>query len=236
MDLMFCGIVDIALVLIMLIVCIVGYKKGFLQKAIGLVSLVVAIAVAFCFCSQLSELLKQSGIIYPDIYEKIYNNVIASEVLADQNATIIDVLVSLDIPKFLAQLVSNAIGEINAAAIAVEISTYVSDILMNIISFVALFLGVFIGALLLKLISAILRGNALIRFVDGVLGMALYGCIFVAIVYSLFAVLHLCMDQTWFVTVKEFLVVDMKLEEDTFRLSKYIYENNIVLNIINMLF
>lgn len=236
MDLVVCGIVDIVLVVLLLIVCGAGFKKGFLKKAIGLVSLLVAVIVAFCFCSQLADFLQEKQIIFPTIYDNIYANISASEALANPNASVVEVLVSLDIPKFLAEMVSNALGEIDAHAIADKITTYLTETIMVVISFVAIFIGVFVAAFLLKIISSILRGNALVRFVDGVLGMAFYAGIYIVIIYGLFAVVGLCMEQEWFVVVKDFLVVDMKLGEDTFRISKFIYEHNIVLNIINTLF
>ena len=235
MDLIICGIVDIVIIVIMLIVCVAGYKKGFLNKALGFVSFIVAVAVAFAFCTQVASLFKDMEIIYPNIYESIYGNVSKSDVLSNPDATITDVLVSLDIPKFVAEFVADGIGEkINAQDLAVQISSYITQICMNVISFIILFVGVFVIAFLLKILAKILRGNAFVKFVDGILGVALYGSIFIVVVYAMFTILHFIIDMEWFAAVKDFLIIDMMLENpEKFRISKYIYEHNIIYNIIN---
>lgn len=238
MDLIICGVVDIVIVVLLLIISVTGYKKGFLNKALGMVSLIVAVAVAFSFCTQFATILKDMDIIYPDIYGAIYGNVSKSEVLANPDASIVDVLVSLDIPKFIAEFVAKGIGEkVEAIDLAVQISEYVTQVCMNVISFVILFIGVFLVALILKVIAKILRGNALVRFVDGVLGAAFYASIYIAVVYLLFTVLHYMMDAEWFSVAKEFLVVDMMLDNpEEFRISKFIYEHNVIYNLISTLF
>ena len=53
MDLRICGLIDIILILLILLVLFLGYKKGFLKKAIGLIGLFVGLAIAFVFCTQL---------------------------------------------------------------------------------------------------------------------------------------------------------------------------------------
>lgn len=238
MDLKFCGIIDIVMVLLLLILCFIGYKKGFLNKAIGLVSFLVALIVAFIFCTQLAALLKDAGIIYPSVFESIYGNVSSSTALSNPEATVSEVLTAIKVPGFIANMIGNAVGHnIVVTDIAATISEYIAGAIMNVICFAILFFGVFIVAFVLKIVAKILRGNIIIRIVDGVLGIALYGSLFIGFVYVLFAILHFCMDATWFTSVKAFLDVDMKLTDPgAFRLSKYIYENNIVYEIINVLF
>ncbi len=238
MDLKFCGILDILIVFFLLIACIIGYKKGFLKKAIGLVSFLVALIVAFVFCSQLAGLLKQYDVIYPSIYESVFENVSSSQAFMNPDATVADVLKGMDVPGFIADLLAKAIGEnIGVAQMAESISTYITDMAMNAICFLILLVGVFIVAFILKIIANVLRGNFIIRFVDGLLGMALYACIFLVVVYLVFMILRYSMDASWFAGAKSFLTVDMKLDEpDVFRLSKYIYEHNVLYNIFHILF
>ena len=44
------------------------------------------------------------------------------------------------------------------------------------------------------------------------------------------------MDKEWFSPAKEWLTVDMQLDTDKFRLSKWIYEGNIIRRILNLFF
>lgn len=238
MDLMFCGIIDVVLVLLLLLTCFIGYKKGFLLKAIGLVSFLVALIVAFIFCSQLAGLFEKHEVIYPSIYSSVFQNVSSSEALNNPNATVSEILQGISVPGFIANMIGNAVGsEISSGEIAVSISTYITGIAMNVICFLILFIGVFVLAFILKIVAKVLRGNAIIRFVDGVLGIVLYGCIFVASIYIIFTIVRYCMPADWFSGIRNFLEVDMQLSNpDTFRLSKYIYEHNVLYEIINMIF
>ena len=79
--------------------------------------------------------------------------------------------------------------------------------------------------------------NAFIKLIDGILGAAFHVCIYAVVIYSLFTILHFIIDLDWFSNVKEFLVVDMMLDNpDEFRVSKFIYEHNVIYNIISNIF
>ena len=240
MDLKICGIIDILLIVCIVVTLIIGYKKGFLKKAIGLISLFVALALAFVFCTQLANWLEDVGLVYDPIYEKIYNNVITADIFQSTDglgATTQDVLVNIGVPKFLANMfASNIPDALTPIKIAENVAHYFSHMLTVIISFFILFIGVFICAIILKIITKILRGNKLIRFIDGLLGMVLYFCLFMIFVYVVFTIFHYMEDYAFFSPVKNFLDIDMKLNEDTFRLSKYFYEHNIVYAILNIFF
>ena len=113
---------------------------------------------------------------------------------------------------------------------------YACQTIMNIISFFILAIGIFIIILIIKLIASVLRTNKFVRVVDGILGAVLYVTIFIAIVCIVFTVISYCMDKEWFSPAKEWLTVDMQLDTDKFRLSKWIYEGNIIRRILNLFF
>lgn len=231
MDFGFCGIIDIVFVLFGLIVIIVGYKKGFLNKAVGMIGLFVGLAVAFAFCKQFAGWLKEMGWFYPSIFDHIKANVLELEIFKDlpvTNATVEDVLVAMGIPEFFANIFAeNIAGNISVDQIAINISTFFTDLIMVVIAFVLLFVLVFFGAMILKLITYILRGNAIIKFVDGILGVALYFALYMIFIFALLAIVRVIEYQDFFRPVKDFLDVDMMLEnENVFRLTKYLFEMN----------
>lgn len=238
MDLKICGIIDIVLLILMILSLVIGFKKGFLRKAIGLVGLFVALAVAFVFCTQLAGWFESTGFIYNSIFEKIRDNVLNADVFKNNlNATIPEVLVSIGVPKFLANaFAANIDSGLTPYAIAINISAFFSHILMVIISFFILFVGVFVISIVLKVITFILRGNAIIKSIDGVLGMALYFCLLMIVVYAVFAILRLLGHYSFFAGCQSFLNVDMKLEENTFRLSKFFYQHNIIYSFFDIFF
>lgn len=235
MDFKFFGVVDIVLVLIMLISLILGFKKGFLKKAIGLVGILVALAVAVVFCRQLAEALKVNKVFY-QIYTNVENNVISS-MPNGADSSIKEVLVQIGIPDFLAGMfASNIAASTDASSIAANIAEFFYTVALVGISFVILFVGVFLVTIVLKIIASILRGNAIIRFVDGILGMALYFCLTMVFVYIVFAIMRAISNQEFFASCQNFLNVDMKLNEETFRLSKFFYNNNFIYGFFDLFF
>lgn len=237
MDFGILGVIDIILILLAVLVCLLGYKKGFLKKAIGLVSFIVAVIVAFAFCSQLAGLFQKNEIIYPSIYQSVYQNITATEAFRNPDATVVDLLTAIKIPKFIAQMLANAIDSTKMASeMAADIAHYMAKSALNVICFFILFFGVFVVALLLKIISGILRKSKLIRVVDGLFGIVLYGCLFILVVEIIFTILHYCIGNEWFHAAEKFLEVDMQLNSNRFRISKYIYEHNTVYEIIHILF
>ena len=108
---------------------------------------------------------------------------------------------------------------------------------MNGIAFLILVVSLLLLFGIAMLVIHILKKNKIIKFVDGVLGMILYLAIAFIIISILFFILSLIMNQEWFSSAKEWLVVDMMLEDDTkFRLSKALYEGNIITRIITFIF
>ena len=235
------GLIDVIIILLGIIVILVGYHKGFLKKAIGLVSFFVAVVVSIVFCKQFAGFLQEHDIIYGSLYEKIEFKVESIEQIEyldhaeDMSAALQE---TAKLPKFIANFLADKITENTSSAAVVEkISTAVTNSFMVFISAILLFLIVFFGALILKLIVHILRGNAIIRCVDGIIGVVFYVCIFMLFIYTVFAIFKAFADKEFFAPVQNFLLTDMMLDNsEEFRISKYLYEHNIVYSFFEFLF
>ncbi len=244
MDLKICGIIDLILIGIGIIFLIVGYKKGFIKKLISLAGILVIVVFSIVYCSQFAQFLIHHKVFYPGFYDNIYNNIITN--IAKKNipvdATVTDVLVKgFNVPRFIASILANGIVKEGQALptvqeIADAIATYLGTALMNIIAFFILFVGIFIITLVLKIIADLLRANKLVRTVDGILGSLLYVTVFATVVCILFYFLSLCMNQEWFKGARDWLAVDMQLDTNHFRLSKLVYEGNIIKKILDLIF
>lgn len=243
MDLKVCGIIDIVLVLVAIILIIVGYKKGFIKKLISLAGVLVIVVFSAALCGQFSEFMIHHDIFYPSIYESILNNITGN--FEEQGITLNFITVSealeqgLNVPKFFADFICNGIEEGSAQLPAIEaasrIAEYLSSIVMTIISFFVLLIGTFLLVLILKLVADALRTNKLIKIVDGMLGAIFYIAVYAVIVCVLFYALSLMIDQPWFESAKKWLDVDMMLADDSkFRISKAIYESNILKRILDL--
>ena len=235
------GLIDVIIIVLTLIMGIVGYKKGFLKKAIGLVSFFVALIVSIVFCKQFAGLLKEHDIIYGGLYDKVEYKISSIEGIEnldyapDMSETIQE---ATELPKFIADFLANKItANTSSAEVISKLSTAIADVLMVVVSAILLFFIVFFGALILKLIVHILRGNAIIKCVDGIIGIVFYVCIFLLFVYSVFAIFKAFADKEFFTPVQNFLLTDMMLDNpDKFRISKYLYEHNVVYSVFEFLF
>ena len=107
---------------------------------------------------------------------------------------------------------------------------------MVIISACLLFVIVFVGAFILKIIVHILRGNAIIKCVDGIIGIVFYVSMLLLFVCFVFAVFYAMRDKEFFQPVQQFLITDLQLETDKFRLSKAFYEHNPIVTIFEWIF
>lgn len=235
------GLIDVIIVLLFIITVLVGYHKGFLKKAIGLVSLLVAVIVAFVFCKQFAGFLEEQNIIYGDIYTMVEAKVAGIdgiEYLDNAPDMSLAIQEAIGLPKFIASFLAEKITE-NTSSVEIisRVSTTVTDVIMIGVSWLLLFIIVFVGALVLKLVVHILRGNAIIKFVDGVIGVVFYVCLLMLFIYSVFSIFKVVADKEFFAPVQSFLNVDMMLDNpEEFRLSKWIYEHNIVYSLFEILF
>lgn len=233
MDLGFCGIIDIILVIFFILALILGAKKGFLERFRKLATGIIGLIIAILFCRQFADYLISNNVFKESIYNNVYNNIITSE--AFQNGSdASSVLSSLGFPKIIAEYLASGFSGVDIAS---GLADQVYSLFMAIISFVILLVGCWVVSFLLKLLIKFLRNNVVIRIVDGVLGVVLYAFLAICIVYIVFFLLSLFIQIPGLEGFRDFVTVDMQLNNpDEFRLSKYFYENNILINFFKLFF
>ena len=227
MDLGFFGIIDIFVVLFGILFLFLGFRKGFMNKMIGLLAVLVIIGLSIVLASNFAEFLKNRDIFYPSIYNGIYDNV-KETVDANPGSSTADIIGSaLNMPSLIASFIASKI-DVEPALLPEAVASVSTKYIMRVIAFFILVVAFTIVFIILKLIAKAARSNSVIRTVDGVLGMALYFLIYMTIISLLFFVLNI------FVTkgvisggTLEFIQTDLQLNTDSFRLSKFLYEGNI---------
>ncbi|MBQ3253771.1 MAG: CvpA family protein [Acholeplasmatales bacterium] len=238
MDFGICGLIDIIIVIGLIIAMIVGYKKGFMKKLISLVGVISIVVFSFINCGQLAQFMIHNKIIYPNIFEHINGNIL--EYMADNNITSVtadEILAeALNIPGFIAKLLLNGMGNPESGDLVLMTTEYLSTMLMNVISFFIIFISLMIILGILKVIADKLRTNGIVRALDGALGMVLYAGIYAVLICVIFYILSLIIDQEWFLEAKKWLEIDMQLNSEKFRLSKAIYEGNVIKLVFDLLF
>ena len=234
MDLGFIGIIDIILIILFLVALIIGAKKGFLEKFRHLATGLIALIIAILFARQFADMLIGNGVFKESIYNNVYNNIITSEAFANgQDAT--SILTSLGFPSIIASYLASGIpADINIAS---SLANSVYNLFMVIISFAILLVGCWILSYIIKLLIKLLRNNIIIRIVDGLLGVILYGFLAICAIYIIFFIISLIIQIPGLEGFRDFITVDMQLSNpDEFRISKYFYENNILINFFKLFF
>lgn len=234
MDLGFIGIIDIILIILFLVALIIGAKKGFLEKFRHLATGLIALIIAILFARQFADMLIGNGVFKESIYNNVYNNIITSEAFANgQDAT--SILTSLGFPSIIASYLASGIpADLNIAS---SLANSVYNLFMVIISFAILLVGCWILSYIIKLLIKLLRNNIIIRIVDGLLGVILYGFLAICAIYIIFFIISLIIQIPGLEGFRDFITVDMQLSNpDEFRISKYFYENNILINFFKLFF
>ncbi len=223
------GVIDIILVLLFIIGIIVGVKKGFLESFIKLASGIVGLVVAILFCQKFANLLISHEVFYDGIYTNLLTKI---ETTGGSSAT--EILNNLGFPSVISEYIgSQIISDLNLAEL---LATKLYTFFMVIISFFILFIGCWILSKILKLIVKVLKSVIIIKIVDSVLGVVLYSFLTLCLVYVLFFVLSLVIQIPSLESLNTFVSTDLQLTTDSFRLSKYFYENNILINFFKLFF
>lgn len=212
-------IIDIITVAIMALFIFIGYKKGLIKVALGLVAIIVSILIALIFYRPAANFIinntQLDNIISENIYNKIkdvdFNNITAEEKEKNQILKIAD----KQIKKALEESRDNT-------------AQYVSDSLTRTIiegiSLIGLIIMLRIALLALNLLSDVVASLPIIKQFNKSGGI-LYGIIEgLFIINLIFAILYILNP----------IVSNSKIEQmvNQTKLSKLIYQNNVIITAI----
>lgn len=231
------GIIDVVIVLAVILFLILGWKHGFLVKIVEMASGIFGLLASILLARPFSTVL--DGWFGPAINDKI------SEYLSSTNlfqATLSEVNVraafsQMSLPEFMVDWIVNGIDFTSLQTSIIEaIQPTIKSLVLLVLSFLVLFFGSMVVFFILKLLAKAITSIPFIKQVDKVLGV-LFGFVKIAaIVYIVFFVLALLLTIPAINNIiSEFLNVDMGLaNEGQFRLSKWIYDNNILKKVLDL--
>jgi len=240
MDLGFFGILDVVIVAVVILFMVIGWKKGFLEKIIDMASSIFGLIASILLARPFSNVIRPwiGPTLETNINEYLFSRLdeigIAVTDMTDTNLRA--ALQNMSLPDFMVDWVINSIDPNAAAANIVEaIAPLILSLALLVISFIALFFGSMIVFFLLRLLAKGITSIPIIKQVDKFLGLV-FGLLKVALlIYILLFVLALLINIPAINDlIYNFLDVDMQLSTDEFRLSKYLYDNNFLKNIINV--
>lgn len=208
-------ILDIIIIALMAISIFFGYKRGLVKVAVKLCALLIAIIVTLIFYQPVTNIIISNT----QLDEKIENIIIENgtkelEESNEENKNFVD-----SMQQYVDTTITNAQNEIVESA-AKEVAVRI----INILVIVGLFIVTRIALTLLVFISGIITNLPIIKQFNE-LGGALYGIIRgLALIYLILAVVFLVVSMS----ANNSIVTIM----DSSIVTKFMYENNILLNII----
>jgi len=235
-------ILDIIIVVVFLIVAFVGYKTGFMATVIKIASALGGVVIAILCTKPVTTFAIEDLNLAGGLTTKIYENITTSEQFASitvdngENAVNV-VLTKMGIPSFISEVIAKYFtGEVDIYEAAMFASEKISQAILTVCVF--LFLLVF-SALLFWVLKLVIKGLrkavVAIRVVDGVLGIALYGIIYLAVIY-IFLLVASFIIQSSTNGFTEFMLGQLHLADDNFGIAKYLYQNNIIGNFVLLFF
>ena len=209
-------ILDIIILAIMAISIFLGYKKGLVKVAVKLCAFLIAIIVTLVFYKPVSDMIINNT----ELDEKIENVIIengTSELQESNEEEQKNLLENMQ--EYVDNTITQTQNEIVESA-AKEISTR----LINILVMVGLFIATRLLLILLVLISDLITSLPIIKQFNK-LGGLLYGIIRgLALIYAILAIVFLIVSMSANTNILTLI--------NTSAITKFMYENNILLNII----
>ncbi|MBR3617591.1 MAG: hypothetical protein IKN46_02825 [Acholeplasmatales bacterium] len=224
MDLGIMGITDIILILGALLMIFIGYKKGFMNKALSLIGALLLFAFAAFYSIQLAGLMKSSGFIYSGIYDTMLDKIQPVYVENERFAVTLEHAFKIHsaIATILAFIMGNPSKSLDAAGRA-DVAAFKTTI---IIAFLIIYFVGLITLIILKIIAKNLRESKFVRVVDGIFGILLYLSLYAFAVLVIFFILDLIYKNGALSGFNKWLETDLQLGTNKFRISKYFFENN----------
>ncbi len=228
-------IIDIVLIIIAVIAVIVGYKIGLLRFILHIASLFTGFIISLILIKPVTAIAMKTPLqtyFYDYFLVKLQNSSIFEQL--GEDATIIELLQSLGLSEFISSILEVVItnmGLVNGNLVH-SIASNITIMVVNMICFIALWIVLSIVIKILKIISEILRKIKLIKFIDGVFGIA-YSLI--CIVVTTYVVVAASYYLQKINSVSEKITPFLTEQYDSsFGLYKYFEDENIIVNIIEL--
>lgn len=223
------SIISISIIVLALFFAILGYKLGFLTKFIKLANALCGFMFSLLFCSKLSNVF---------VY-KIWGDEMALSFAQNfkektpQIETTSDLLKELGLPSFIANNVDISLSLESAYT---KLGETCAKFVCVIIAFCILFFGITVLCFLLKLLVAGIRKVVVVRIIDGIAGIIFYEILFYLFVCVVMVILSFVMQSNGLDGFREFIINDFGLNSDGFRVSKELYQNNLIGNFFKIFF
>ncbi len=217
-------------IIFLVIMAIVGLKKGFIKMLFSLVSLIVTIVLTIIISPHVADFLMESTELYDIAQEKtcefIENVVLAMEEEAGESKTIDE----LPLPEVIKDLLHENNNEESYGILGVDnladyIGAYVARMVVNAVAFSGTFLVIFLAIKLVVALLDLISKLPLINGVNKLAGAAL------GLVEAFIILWILCLAVTSFAGAEWGRTLLNMINESEF--LSFIYNNNYLMRIVS---
>jgi uncharacterized membrane protein required for colicin V production len=225
------GIIDIAILVIVTLFAIGGFRQGFFKEVLGILALGGAVVLTYFLADLAKEVLIEQGgldvIIYTPLRDIFSGNAIYDQVidgsLPNALELLTDGLTQIGLPEIfaspLASILINFEGSLGDA-----LATSSTNLVLTVISYLATFLISWILLLIVgKQFVKLTKQNPIFKFLDSILGIVLgvgRAALMIGIAFAIAIALSLVIPD-----INAFFSEDLSLDTDKFSIGKFIYES-----------
>ncbi|MGD9908967.1 MAG: CvpA family protein [Candidatus Izemoplasmatales bacterium] len=230
------GIIDVAIVVVVIIFLVIGWKSGFLLKVVEMTSGIFGLLGSIILARPFANIL--DGWIGETISGKVSEYLLSRTDLFGETLNPENVRAAFDgmsLPTFMVDWIVESI-DFNQVTMSIiqAVEPLITSLALLVIAFITLFFGSMIVFFFLKILAKLITSIPIIKQIDKIFGL-LFGFVKVAaIIYILLFILALLITIPGINdAIGPFLAEDMQLGTDQFRLSKWLYDNNILKQLID---
>lgn len=230
------GIIDVAIVIVVIIFLVIGWKSGFLLKVVEMASGIFGLLGSIILARPFANIL--DGWIGETISTKVSEYLMSRTDLFSETLNPENVRAAFDgmsLPTFMVDWIVESI-DFNQVTMSIiqAVEPLITSLALLVIAFITLFFGSMIIFFFLKILAKLITSIPVIKQIDKIFGL-LFGFVKVAaIIYILLFILALLITIPGINdAIGPFLAEDMQLGTDQFRLSKWLYDNNILKQLID---
>lgn len=227
------GVIDVLIVIAVVAMIMLGWKSGFLLKIVEMASSLFGLIASLLLARPFSQLLDQW--FGADIQTRLETHFLEQSPMLSNTVTepgLRQALEELSMPEFIINWINI---EDATDSIIETIVPFFKTMILLVIAFVSLFIGSMIVFFFLKILSRMVTRIPVVKQIDKVLG-ALFGLFKVTVVIFILLLLLSFVLAVPGINdlIGDFVNIDMQLDSESFRLSKWLYDHNIFRFIINV--
>jgi hypothetical protein len=231
LELFHVGIIDIAILIIVTLFAIGGFRQGFFKEVLGILALGGAVVLTYFLAEVAKDALVEQGgldvLIYTPLRSVFSGNAIYDQVIDGSQPNALELLTTgltqIGLPAIFASPLASILISFEGS-LGDALATASTNLVLTVISYLATFLISWILLLVLgKQFVKLTKQNPIFKFLDSMLGIVLgvgRAALMIGIAFSIAIALSLVIPD-----INAFFSQDLSLDTEKFSIGKLIYES-----------